>query len=294
MPIFKIDDSKAKQLKKSGFLKEKELQNFCENNLEEVFGVRFVKTEHPTGEKHAGRIDSLGLDEDGNPVIIEYKKREDENIINQGLFYLDWLLDHRGDFQILIQEKLGNKVEVSWEQPRVILVAQAFSKYDKHAINMMPANLELWTYNLYENGIFNVERIGEIESKNEEKANKKEIAVKGDVTYNFDYHINKTSKELSQLFYEIRERILELAGVEERSEQKTGISYRTTISFVRFEFHKSQINMMIRSPKYNDPKNFVRDVTSFGWGYKGMVKMEEGMEADYLFLLVSQSYEETL
>jgi predicted transport protein len=294
MPVFKIENSKVKQLKKDGFPKEKGLQNFCESNLEEIFGVRFVKTEHTTGEKHSGRIDSLGLDEDGNPVILEYKKREDENIINQGLFYLDWLLDHRGDFQILVQEKLGGKVEVSWEQPRVILVAQAFSKYDKHAINRMPVNLELWTYNLYENGIFNVERIGETEPKNEEKSEKKEIIAKGDVTYNFNYHINKTSNGLNQIFHEIRERILELAGVEERSEQKTGISYRTTISFVRFEFHKNQINMMIRSPRYNDPKNIVRDVTSFGWGYKGLVKIEEGMDADYMFLLVKQSYEETL
>ena len=294
MPIFKIENAKAKQLKKDGFHKERGLQNFCEKNLEEIFGVRFIKTEHITGEKHAGRIDTLGIDEDGNPVIIEYKKREDENIINQGLYYLDWLLDHRGDFQALVQNILGNKVEISWEQPRVILVAQSYGKFDKHAINRIPENLELWTYNLYENGILNVERIGIVESKKEEKKDKKELKVKGDVTYNIEYHVDKTIKELSQIFFEVRDRVLELTGVEERSEQITGISYRSNVSFVRFEFHKNFINMLIRSPKYKDPKKLVKDVTSFRWHYRGLVKIEEGMDSDYLFMLVKQSYDETL
>jgi RecB family endonuclease NucS len=47
-----------------------------------------------TGKTHRGRIDSLGLDENGCPVIIESKRKLNENVINQGLFYLDWLLDH--------------------------------------------------------------------------------------------------------------------------------------------------------------------------------------------------------
>jgi hypothetical protein len=29
--------------------------------------------------------------------------------VNQGLFYLDWLMDHRKDFQWLVLEKLGKE-----------------------------------------------------------------------------------------------------------------------------------------------------------------------------------------
>ena len=32
-----------------------------------------------------------GIDENCSPVIIEYKRALNENVINQGLFYLDWL-----------------------------------------------------------------------------------------------------------------------------------------------------------------------------------------------------------
>lgn len=65
---------------------EKSLQNLAEANLETLLGVRFLATEHSTGKKHSGRIDTLGIDENGCPVIIEYKRTLNQNVINQGLF----------------------------------------------------------------------------------------------------------------------------------------------------------------------------------------------------------------
>ena len=51
------------------------------------FGVTFLKTEYVTS--NGRRIDSLGIDENNCPVIFEYKRASNENVINQGLFYLD-------------------------------------------------------------------------------------------------------------------------------------------------------------------------------------------------------------
>ena len=51
---------------------EVSLQRLIEANMETLFGVRFLATEYSTGAKHRGRIDSLGLDETGSPVIFEY------------------------------------------------------------------------------------------------------------------------------------------------------------------------------------------------------------------------------
>ena len=62
-------------------------------NLDTLLGVRFLASEYAT--THGGRMDTLGLDENGYPVIVEYKRTMSENVINQGLFYLDWLMDHR-------------------------------------------------------------------------------------------------------------------------------------------------------------------------------------------------------
>jgi hypothetical protein len=156
MPIFQVNNDKMKQLKTSNFKNERELQVLVEKNLEEIFGIKFIASEFSTGKKHGGRIDTLGLDENNAPVIIEYKWGEKDNVINQGLFYLDWLDDHKGDFQVIVEKKLGRKIEIDWSQPRLILVTQSFNKYDKDAINRISENIELWTYSLYENGIFEV------------------------------------------------------------------------------------------------------------------------------------------
>ena len=63
--------------------------------METFFGFRFLKSEYVIT---AGRMDSIGNDENNSSVIFEYKRSSSENVINQGLFYLDWLLDHKADF----------------------------------------------------------------------------------------------------------------------------------------------------------------------------------------------------
>lgn len=291
MPIFKTENNKTRQLKSSNFKNEKELQNLFEQNLEDIFGVKFIASEVSTGEKHGGRIDTLGIDENNSPVIIEYKWGEKDNVINQGLFYLDWLVDHKGDFQILTEKKLGKKIKIDWGQPRLILVASSFNKYDKYAINQMAENVELWNYTFYENGILDIEM--EASSRIGEKRGR-QITNIDYSQYDINFHLNKTSKELQQKFQELREKILELPNTLERAEQKSSISYRTTKCFANFTFRRNSIDLLLRQPKYNDPKNLVRDVTSFEWGYRGLVKIDTKSDSNYIINLIKQSYEETL
>lgn len=130
---------------------ERNLQVLVENHMETFLGVRFLATEYTTGKTHRGRIDSLGLDENGCPVIIEYKRHSKENVINQGLFYLDWLLDHKAEFRWLVMEKLGKDVAdaVEWEGTRLICIAADFTKYDQHAVQQIPRNIELIRYKYF-------------------------------------------------------------------------------------------------------------------------------------------------
>lgn len=101
--LFKIKGD-IKQIVSSEVLLEKELQTLIEKNMETFFGVRFLKSEYVITN---GRMDSIGIDENNCPVIFEYKRSSNENVINQGLFYLDWLLDHKADFKLLVIEKWG-------------------------------------------------------------------------------------------------------------------------------------------------------------------------------------------
>jgi len=147
--IFKIQGGIVNEIEGTSVALEKSLQTLMENNLEEILGIRFIATEYTTGKTHGGRIDTLGIDENGCPVIIEYKRAMNENVINQGLFYLDWLMDHQAEFKLLVLEKLGEKEEIDWSAPRLLCIAGDFTKYDEHAVQQMNRNIELIRYRKY-------------------------------------------------------------------------------------------------------------------------------------------------
>ena len=130
---------------------ERSLQTEIERNLESMLGVRFLASEYTTSKLHGGRMDTLGLDENGCPVIIEYKRDTNENVINQGLFYLDWLLDHRGTFELLVQKTLGPHAaeKIDWSSPRLLCIAGGFTRYDEHAVQQIDRNIELIRYRQY-------------------------------------------------------------------------------------------------------------------------------------------------
>jgi predicted transport protein len=144
--LFRIGTGTVNELTGTTDTIEKSVQTLFEKNLEALLGVRFLASEFTT--TNGGRIDTLGVDENGCPVILEYKRALNENVINQGLFYLDWLMDHRKDFQWLVLEKLGKKDAdgVDWSAPRLICVAGDFNKYDDHAVKQMQRNIELIRY----------------------------------------------------------------------------------------------------------------------------------------------------
>src|SRR5947207_6625433 len=137
--LFKVSNGSAQELKGASIAVEKTIQTLIENHLEAFLGIRFLKTEHATGKTHGGRIDTLGIDENGSPVIIEYKRALNENVINQGLFYLDWLMDHRAEFKLLIMAKLDQKTAdgIEWDKPRLLCIAGDFTRYDEHAVAQM-------------------------------------------------------------------------------------------------------------------------------------------------------------
>ena len=139
------------QLEGKSVVIEKTLQTLMENHLEAFLGVRLLASEHSTGKVHGGRIDSLGIDENNSPVIIEYKRSLNENVINQGLFYLDWLLDHRAEFQLLAMTKVGAdiKTKINWAGTRLICIAADFTRYDEHAVTQISRNIELLRYKSY-------------------------------------------------------------------------------------------------------------------------------------------------
>lgn len=161
LKLFRIGGTDVCEVHGTSLALEKSLQTLIEQNLETFLGVRFLASEFSTGRDHGGRMDTLGIDENSCPVIIEYKRSSNMNVINQGLFYLDWLVTHRGDFEMLVLKKFGEKAaqSVEWSSPRLICIAGDFSRYDEHAIKQMNRNIELIRYMKFDEDLLLLEQV---------------------------------------------------------------------------------------------------------------------------------------
>jgi hypothetical protein len=238
MPIFEISNKCLTPVEQTNFNLEKDLQSLIESNLAPVFNCRFVASEFSTGAQHAGRIDTLALSEDNNPVIIEYKKVESSELITQSLFYLSWIHDHRGDFNIAVQKSLGNNIEVDWSAVRVICLAPNYRKYDLYAVQMMGANIELWRYRLFINDILYLEEVFQkavstapeipVSNKNPVMvaAGKKAAISKATGVYTFEQHIEGKSEKIKEMVFDIKEFIINLDSAMEEVPKKFYVAYK--------------------------------------------------------------------
>ena len=131
MAIFVKKQDKFIGLAEKLFDTEREMHNLIENNLEELFGLKFVAREFaPQGDF---RIDTVAFDSDQKSfVIIEYKKGTNWSVIDQGFSYLSLLLDRKADFVLELNEKHNERFvprDINWEASRVIFISQSFGKF---------------------------------------------------------------------------------------------------------------------------------------------------------------------
>ena len=96
----------------------------------------------------AGGSTPSGSTADGRPVVIEYKRAASASLVSQGLFYLDWLDDHRAEFRLLVQDRLGPAAAAAWawKAPRLICIAAEFHRYDIRAVHQIGRGIELVQY----------------------------------------------------------------------------------------------------------------------------------------------------
>jgi len=131
---------------------EIDIQDIFEANLLSLLGVRFIASGKLIAKSPKKRqVDILGLDDNNFPVIIEVKRYKDQGIMNQGLSYQLHLGDHKGDFHMLVEKKLGKKAadEIDWSTIRIICIASNYREHDKDAVIVMNKNIDLIEYKLY-------------------------------------------------------------------------------------------------------------------------------------------------
>ncbi len=259
--LYKIAKGKVTEVPPKPVELEKKVQNLIEENLEEMLGIQFLHSEYSTGEKHGGRIDTLGLDENDSPVIIEYKKDKNQNVINQGLYYFDWLVDHKAEFEGLVRKKINDNTEVDWTSPRLICIAPDFTKYDSHAVEQIGQNIELLRFERYSDGLLLLELVNAVESAETGTNNHREYTTVGE-------KLNKANDSVKQIFKELDDFLISLGDDVQKKELKYYYAYKTIRNFatvdVRPTEQKLLLYLKIDPDRFPEAPDNIRDVTDIG------------------------------
>lgn len=301
MLLYQINNGKMEEVKEKPFKKEIELHKLCEDNLENIFGLKFVKREFSFNNF---RLDTLAFDENSKSfVIIEYKKTSNFSVIDQGYAYLSLMLNNKAEFILEYNESSNDSLkreDVDWSQSKVIFVSPVFNNYQKESINFRDLPFELWEVKRFSNDTIsfnNIKPSKTSESINTIATTSEQINTvnKEVVVYTEEEHLNKSSEDIVDLYNTIKEFILGLDDTITIKAKKLeiGFAYKNKI-MVDIHLQKRALKMWLNTSygTLDDSKEIARDVTNIGhWGngdYELQISNDD--ELEYIFSLIKQLY----
>lgn len=272
--LFRLNGESIDELLGQSVAVEKSLQNILERHLETFLGVRFLASEYSTGKRHAGRIDTLGIDENNSPVIIEYKRSMNENVVNQGLFYLDWLLDHKAEFELMVMKKYGQEVSdgIDWSSPRLLCIAGGFTKYDEHAVQQINRNIELYQYKHYADGLLLLDLVNATTAQtvhiSDEVISTTTGTSRNPRGKTVSHYLEQANTELTDRYESLKTYMLALGDDVQTKILKHYIAYKRIKNFACVEVHpqsgKISIYLKVKPDTITLEQGFTRDVSNIG------------------------------
>lgn len=295
--LFDVSGSTVLEIDPSAPGLERALQTLIERNLDTFLGVRFLASEYVTS--HGGRMDTLGIDENGCPVIIEYKRTRDENVINQGLFYLDWLMDHRGDFELLVLKTFGKDAaeQIEWSAPRLLCIAGDFTRYDEHAVNQMGRNIELIRYRRFGESLLLFDLITATTADTNAAGPTKRVSSTQQTYKTVSDYLADADEALTNLYKDVQTQLIALGDDVQEKTLRFYIAFRRIKNFACVEV-KPQINVVRLYLKVDPDRaeledGFTRDVRKVGHFGTGdlEVTIRNNDDLARAMPLILQSYE---
>jgi len=265
--LFSIETGKASECHAAFFKLEREIQNLFESNLEALLGVRFVASEFSTGQ--GGRIDTLGIDENGFPVVVEYKLDKNRTVINQGMSYMAWLRSHKSDFWKVVFEKLGKEVAdlIDHSSTRLICIATDFTRDDLGAYELMPNNIDLVRYRRFGQHQLLLERITSSEATAAPPSGT--AASKSAPDKPISQWLEEASQHIKSLYEALRQTILSQGEDVSEKSTKLYIAFKRTRNFATVTYaSKSELNLYLHVKADEiEMREGMRDVHTIGhWG----------------------------
>ena len=232
--IFSVNGTKLAEIREQQFPLESEIQRLTEANLHDLFELDFVKSEF---ELHGLRIDTLAFDNESKAfVIIEYKKDRNFSVVDQGMAYLNLMLNNKADFILEYNESSHfshnlKREEVDWSQSRIIFISPEFTKYQQHAIGFKDLGIQLWEVHKYNNGLLVFNEVKSPITKEPITAIAKNNAVVRKVTeeikvYSEEDHLKSVDDKVKEMYSELKAAILTLGNDIEMRTKKKYVAFR--------------------------------------------------------------------
>ncbi|MEJ2899370.1 MULTISPECIES: DUF5655 domain-containing protein [unclassified Acinetobacter] len=297
MQLYQTQAQSLVELTEDPFRLEREIQSLFESNLYSFTGLEFIKSEFTIKNN---RIDTLAFDPESQAfVIIEYKRERNYSVIDQGVSYLNMMLDYKADFIVEYNESQSKQLkrqDVDWSQSRIIFVSPSFTDFQKQSTNFKDFSIELWEIKRYQGGIISVNPLQKTKSapsiKQVQKMGSEDIKkiAKEIQTYDEAYHLADKSDDIKELYEQFRDSILNLAPDIEMNIRKNYIAFKCKNSNLLYvHFFKDFIRFDIseqRKKLIDDPRNFFKDVVD---GNYCAVKVKDSENLEYILSLIKQT-----
>lgn len=298
MILYNNTSLKLNQVKEKPFKLEKEIQSIFENNLQEIMGLQLVKSEFAIKNK---RIDSLAYDKQTNAfIIIEYKRDKNYSVVDQGLTYLNLMLQNKAEFILTYNETLKDTLhskDVDWSQSRVAFVSPSFTENQISASDFKDFGIELWEVKQFDNNTISINSIKKssgapsikplLENSEKLKEVKENIKV-----YTEEDHYNNGSDTSIELYEKFKSAILNLADGVEIIPQKFYIAFKKGSNISDIEMQKKGLKIFINAKigTLDDPKGLAKDVSSIGHRGNGdyQIQIENDKDLEYIMSLIKQ------
>ncbi|WP_221391362.1 DUF5655 domain-containing protein [Dyadobacter sp. NIV53] len=301
MQIFQNNKQSLSTLRELPFKLEKEIQTLFEQNIELLSSLKLVKSEFTI---KSNRIDTLAFDTESQAfVIIEYKRSQNYSVVDQGVSYLNLMLDYRADFIIEYNEVHGESLkrnDVDWSQSRIIFVSPSFTDFQKQSTNFKDFGIELWEIKQFENDIITINQIKKSKSAPSigqmQKGDSSEISklAKEIKAYSEEDHLQGKSDATVELYETYKNAILNLGSDIDVKPQKMVIGFTCKGKvFADVLVLKSELKFWInlKTGNLDDPKLLTRDVSNVGhWGSGDYeIRVSDTRNLEYIMSLVKQA-----
>ncbi|MET8215815.1 DUF5655 domain-containing protein [Streptomyces hirsutus] len=211
----------------------------------------------------------------GNPLTSHtggIKRGVDAGVINQGLFYLSWLMDHRAEFEHLVGDRLGVTAasQVLWSGPRLICIASGFTRYDVHAVREHRRSIDLVRYRLFGSDLFGLETVASVSGGMQVTSRARRQAV-------VRAAVDVQGESMVELASAVDEALLGLGDGVNRVERKTYWAYQRVRNFACVcPPQRSKLLVYLKvDPKLVDlVPGFTRDVAGLGHHGTGDLEMQ--------------------